>query len=151
MMVCLPRNSNLKICLNGNGKAISTSLSEIGLLHRPQQKQFGCQFFPKQLRNCPYPRGWLQPAQFELTHCKTNTKYHVSFLSAQIGTNHHQQQKQCGCQFFPKHLRNCPYRGALIMGKKSVQNQWTLLLNMLTRFLILENLPTYIADLEDIL
>jgi hypothetical protein len=37
------------------------------------------------------------------------------------------------------------------MGKKRVQNQWTLLLNMLTRFLILENLPTYIADLEDIL
>jgi len=37
------------------------------------------------------------------------------------------------------------------MGKKRVQNQWTLLLNMLTKFLLLENLPTHVANLEDIL
>jgi hypothetical protein len=36
------------------------------------------------------------------------------------------------------------------MGKKRVQNQWILLLNMLTRFLLLEYLPTHVVDLEDI-
>jgi len=32
-MIYLPRSNNLKICLHGSGKAISTSLSEISLLH----------------------------------------------------------------------------------------------------------------------
>ncbi len=100
MMICLPRNSNLKICLNGSGKAISTSLSEIGLLHRPQQKQFGCQCFPKQLRNCPYPRGWLQPAQFELTHCKTNTKSHVSFYLPRLVQTTTSNRSSVGASFF---------------------------------------------------
>ncbi len=71
------KNNNLKNFLNC--KAISTSLIFFFWLHQQQQKQFGCQFFPKQLRNCPYPRSWLQLAQFELTHYKTNKKFHVSF------------------------------------------------------------------------
>lgn len=40
-----------------------TSRSAIGLLHSLQTKQSGCQFFPKQLKNRPYPRGCLHPAQ----------------------------------------------------------------------------------------
>lgn len=40
-----------------------TSRSAIDLLHSLQTKQSGCQFFPKQLKKRPYPRGCLHPAQ----------------------------------------------------------------------------------------
>jgi hypothetical protein len=91
--------------LNDSGKTISTSLSEIGLLHHQQQKQSGYQFFPKQLRNCPYPRNWLQPAQLELTHCKTNKTSHVSFYLLRLVQATTNNRSSVGASFFPNTLK----------------------------------------------